>query len=151
MDERLTRCPECGALVAESGACGDNFHALLALEWEVPGGAGDIAHFYAVSSYVLQHPDSLRYTEDSLRGLRVAVADVLNAEATIADLRLRARRGAKAMGRVTRREGDDVRSWRVVEWTTNVADVIVGGVDGYGDRVRGWAESVLHDLDASGG
>lgn len=53
------KCPECGAPLPEGGSCRDNFDALLALEWEIPGGPGEIAHFYAVGSYVLQHPEEL--------------------------------------------------------------------------------------------
>jgi hypothetical protein len=57
MADRPT-CPECGAAAPEGGTCRDNFHALLLLEAEVPGGPGRLPHFYAVASYGLQHPGS---------------------------------------------------------------------------------------------
>ena len=140
-------CVECGAPVAGDAGCVGNFHALLALEWQIPRGAGgEIAHFYAVSSYVLQHPESMGYTEASLAGLRSAVARALSGDATVADLRAWARR-AGAADRVTRREGDRVVWWPVEDWSTTVADVLAGGVDDYGERVEAWAASVLADLD----
>lgn len=144
-------CPECGAPIPSGGVCRDNFDALLALEWEVPGGAGTLAHFYAVSSYILQHPDSMQYTVGSLGWLRASVAKALFCAATTEDLRRSAREEGKPTGRVTRRAGDTVPQWSVERWTTTVADVLAGGVNGYGDRVRAWAESVLGDLARSEG
>jgi len=141
-------CPECGAPVPTEGCCRDNFHAMLALEWEVPGGAGGIAHFYAVSAYLLQHPDTMSYTIESLRWLRAEVARALNGEVTVEGMRRSARREGDR-GNITRREGDPVQRWAVIRWTMSVADVLEGGVEGYGERVARWAASVLGDLDAS--
>jgi hypothetical protein len=146
--DETARCPECGAPIAPPGTCRDNFHALLALEWEVPGGAGGVAHFYAVSAYALQHPDSMQLTAGALRGLRAAVEDALSETADVRGLRARARRGAER-AHVTRRDGEPVPSWPVSSWPMNVADVVEAGVDGYADRVKEWARSVVSELDGA--
>ena len=144
------RCPECGARLRQGTACRDNFHDMLALEWQVPGGAGELAHFYAVSAYILQHPDSMSYTVESLAWLRTAVADSLAHGARVEDLRAGARREGRAAGRVTRRAGDSVRRRCVSGWSMTVADVLEAGVDDYCEHVRSWAASVIEDLAASG-
>ena len=139
------RCPECGAPVPDGGTCRDNFHAMLALEWEVPGGAGTIAHFFAVSSYGLQHPDSMRYTVEAIAWLRSSVAKALETGCSVESLRASARaQGVSA--HVIRREGDPVPAWGVESWTTTVTDILAGGTDGYGERVRHWAASVIGDI-----
>lgn len=148
------RCFECGAPLPDGGSCIDRFHALLLLESEVAAdaaessdGRGEVAHFYAVSSYVLQHPNSMNYTTEALAGLRQSVADHLAGRVTLAELRLRIRHAANGAGRVTRRAGDQVFSRPVQSWPLNVADVIAGGIKGYGNRVAAWAESILGMLE----
>lgn len=143
------RCPECGAPVAKGAVCRDTFHALLALESLVPGGPGRLPHFYAVATYQLQHPESMRLTVSALAGLRAAVSDALDGAVGIPDLRERAQRGATAAGRVTRREGDVVPVRTVTEWSVNVSEVLDGGVEGYAERVAEWAVGVLRDLEAA--
>jgi hypothetical protein len=143
-------CPECGAAVPDGGSCRDNFHALLLLESEVPGGPGGLPHFYAVGSYALQHPDGMGYTEAALAGLRASLADVLAGRASPKDIRRRARRAAEGARRVTRRTGDKMVRWPVPSWPMTVADVCAGGTAGYGERVARWARSILDVLDAAG-
>ncbi|HEU4561448.1 MAG TPA: DUF5946 family protein [Longimicrobium sp.] len=147
MDEA---CPECGAVVPEGGTCRDNFHALLVLEAQVPGAAGALPHFYLVSSYALQHPESMGYTERALADLRTGVGEALDGRAGIPQLRERARRVASG-GRVMRKEGDAVPRWRVERWPIIVADVLAGGVEGYAGRVAEWARSIRQALDAAEG
>lgn len=142
-------CEEYGADLTGFGECRDLFHAMLAMEWEIPGAAGGRAHFYAVASYQIQHPEASGLTAEALDGLRAAVRAAL-AGAPVSDLRQRATAGARRAGRVTRRAGEPVAAMTGVVWTTNVADVVRAGVDGYETRVEEWAESVLRDLDAAG-
>jgi hypothetical protein len=142
------RCPECGAPVPESGSCRDNFHSLLALEWQVPDGAGTIAHFFTVASYGLQHPDSMSYTVETIAWLKSAVTEALEMGCSVESLRT----SAKAQGEgayVTRREGDPIPSWGVEHWATTVTDILAGGTEDYGQRVRDWAASVVCDIDAA--
>jgi hypothetical protein len=142
------RCPECGAPLLEGRDCRANLEALLAIEWQVPGGPGTVAHFYAVASYNLQHPDLMRLTAETLAGLRASVADMLAGRVTLEDVRRRARRGAKAAGRVTRRGDEQPQRLPVAEWTMTVGDVLARGVEGYADHVEAWARSVLADIEA---
>jgi len=142
-------CSECGAPVPDGGSCRDNFHALLLLEAEVPGGPGALPHFYAVASYGLQHPDSMNYTADTLAGLRASVADVLDGRATLAEILRRVRRAANGAVRVTRRAGDAEVRWHRGNWPLTVADVCAGGVDGYADGVLRWARSIREILDTT--
>src|SRR3954454_6660386 len=99
-------CPECGATVPDGGSCRDHFHALLLLEAEIPGVAGSVLHFYAVATYGLQHPDSMNYTAEALAGLRTDLADMLDGQMTVGELRRRGRRDTDGPRRVTRRPGD---------------------------------------------
>src|SRR5438067_13288169 len=93
-------CPECGAPVPIGGSCLDNFHALLLLESQVPGGPGALPHFYAVASYGLQHPDSMNYTAAALAGLRMSTADALRGRATSDASRRRPGHGDEGARRV---------------------------------------------------
>jgi hypothetical protein len=143
------KCPECGARIPEVGSCRDNFHDLLLLEWQIPGGPGGLSHFFAVAAYGVQHPESMNYLSETVAGLQVALADALAGRATIDQIRRRARNGAKVTGRITRRDGDPLFSWGIALWPMTIADVL--GVeptaDAYADRVSRWARAVL---DADG-
>lgn len=143
-------CDECGAGLPPGGSCRDHFHELLQLEWRIPGGPGAFPHFYAVATYGLQHPRGMNYTVATWEGLRRAVADALDGKATIEDLRRRAREGAAAAGRVTRREGDAEVRCEVGHWPMTVADVLTveERADAYGARVMAWARSVCQTLDS---
>lgn len=150
-------CPECGAPLPESGRCLDHFHALLLLESEVAadpgaisGGRGEAAHFHAISSYVLQHPEGMNYRAGSLMALRRSLADHLAGRITLPEQILRVRHAANGTARITRRSGDEVVRWPVLSWPLTVSDVLAGGVEGYCGRVAAWAESILRTLDERG-
>ncbi len=145
-DSTPQRCPECGAPIPAEADCQTNFHALLALEYDIPGGPGKRTHFLAVATYGIQHARSMGYTVETVEGLRKAVCDVLEDSVTIADIRQRVGDMAKAAGRVTRRAGDVVPSWSVEAWPLVVTDAVTGGIDGYQDRVERWARSVSDTL-----
>lgn len=129
------------------GSCRDSFHALLALEWRVPGGAGTLAHFFAVSAYGLQHPDSMRYTREAIEWLRSAVHDALDTGRSTESLRESARVVAGA-SHVTRRAGEPVPAWGITSWSVTVADVLGGGTDDYPQHAREWAAATVADLRA---
>lgn len=139
-------CPECGAPIPAGGTCKDNFYALLLLESEVPGGPGTVAHFYAVASYGLQHPESMGFTAATLAGLLGQLEAVLSGEASIEDVRRSVRARAKEAGRVTRRPGDVVPHWPLSDWPMTVTDVLEGGAEAYKDSVEAWARSVVAAL-----
>jgi len=145
-------CSECGAALLNEGSCQTHFHDLLALEWEIPGGPGELAHFYAVATYGLQHPESMNFTAEALSGLRQAIADALAGTVTVRDLRRRVGDSARFAGRVTRREGDREVRWGVEAWPMTITDVLTVAPERneYLERVSSWAASVLRTLAHSG-
>lgn len=140
---------ECGAPVALGRSCREHFESLLAREWQIPGGPGAIPHFFAVATYGLQHPRSMNFTIETLDGLREAVTDALQGRASIEELRRRARAGAKEVGRVTRREGDEEVGWGISAWPMTVVDVLpaMAERESYSRRVSQWARSVSDTLE----
>jgi hypothetical protein len=137
-----TLCPACGAPLPAGGSCRDTFAALLALEAGVPDAPGSVLHFYAVACYNLQHPDTMRLTQDALHGLAANLAAVLAGRATLAAIRQRTRRQANGAVRVLRRAGDPPPNWPRGSWPMHIADVYAGGVDRYADLVTAWAHAV---------
>lgn len=142
-------CCECGAKLPKGRSCQDLFHELLVFEGQVPGAPGSIVHFYTVSCYNLQHPDSTRLTQAALSGLAEALADALDGRADLEALRGRARSGAAAAGRVTVRPGDPPVVWRRGGWRLSLAHVLAGTLEEYVDRVMEWARSIREDLAAA--
>jgi hypothetical protein len=144
------KCHECGAVIPVGGACIDHFHAILALEHEalqaVPPSEGRFAHFCAVTTYVLQHPEGMKYTAEALAGARRNLADCLSSRATLEEVRAGVRKAADGPGRVLRREGEAVPIWPVESWPITAADVLAGGPVGYTARARLWAKSTLEAL-----
>ena len=90
----MNYCTECGAVVRDTATCQENLHALLYREAEiallVPGffatPEGQSAHFFAVSSYAIQHPRSMGYSVESLLVLKT---NLEAAEEIVRQLRLR--------------------------------------------------------------
>lgn len=138
-------CPECGAALAAVGDCRQHFHALLLLERESPA-ADRAAHFLAVSSYVLQHPNSMQYNAMALLSVRESVAEFLNGRASLDSIRRRTRATYHGPRRVARRSGEAAHSWNVAAWPMTVADVLAGGSSEFPRRVRAWAESIVAAL-----
>lgn len=130
------------------GTCRDHFHAMLDLEGEIAGGPGTVAHFYAVASYVLQHPESMGLMAEAVEGMLAEVDSMLAGDIRIEDVRRHVRARTAKAGLVTRREGDDALRWPVGSdaWTMTVSDVLAGGVDAYGQRVERWAASIVATL-----
>jgi hypothetical protein len=141
-------CSECGAPLPEGGVCRDYFHELLLLEAQVPNTAGSLLHFYAVASYVLQHPIDFTYTADALAGLRATLAEALDGKLTVADIRRRNRR-LDGAARVTRRPGDAIVQWYRGTWPMTVLDVCRVAPDAYAERVVEWARSIRDTLNAN--
>jgi uncharacterized protein DUF5946 len=144
-------CNDCGAELAEGKSCEDYFHALLAVESQVPGAAGELPHFFAVASYNLQHPSA--FMPAALGGLRRTLADILAGRAKIDDARSRASHGAEGSTPVLRRAGVDLSpqddallaAWPR-QWPMTVRDVCGVPAEQYVERVRLWAMSVSNAL-----
>jgi hypothetical protein len=135
-------CSECGAPIVDGGTCRDNFYTLLFLESQVPGGPGELPHFYAVTCYALQHPISFNYTQATLNGLCQSLGEVLDGRLSLNQLRQRTRRAANGSTRITHRPGDEIPDWYNGPWSVNVSHVCAAGVDGYSAAVQRWAQSV---------
>lgn len=146
-------CPECGARVPADGTCRDHFHTLLAREWDVYGGVGRDAHFLAVASYALQHPDSMGHSAGSLEAHRTALAEHLEGGRSIEDVQSRMQETFEGPSRVRAAPDESVDDWRRSMWQTTVTDVLDVGPDlaAYRDRVREWAASILLTLEETGG
>jgi hypothetical protein len=145
------RCTECGAPLPQGGSCREHFDTLLAREWQIRGGPGALPHFFAVATWGLQHPRAMSYTMGTVSGLRRAVADALNGDASIEELRRRAGAGAAKAGRITRTEGDAEVDWQIAAWPMTVVDVlpVMTARDIYAQRVSQWARSVVDTLNQS--
>jgi hypothetical protein len=139
------RCSECGAPLAEGQACLDLFHALLELEFHQP--AYWDAHFFTVSTYMIQHG---QYSDEALvwiRGvLRRALDEKLRGE-EIRRLAARASGNEQRTWKVTRAAGAPVLPRRA--WTVTAADVLAqaDSPDAYIAEARRWARSVLEALE----
>ncbi|MEX1018069.1 MAG: DUF5946 family protein [Litorilinea sp.] len=147
LDSDPTHCPECGTVLSADTTCREHFHALLFLEAEAPD-AGLLAHFYAVATYVLQHPASMGYTVAAIAGLRTAVADALTGKADTAGLRRRHSALAGGPARITRRQDEPIPKWPASNWPMIVTDIIAGGADEYATNVEKWARVTLDTLDS---
>lgn len=141
------RCPECGTSLQPGAECRSLFDAMLALEWQVPGGAGELAHFLAVSTYVVQHPESMAYRADALLLVLAALREVLVEERSIGEVRRRIRPALDGNGRVRRADGDAIPTWPGVCWERTVRDVLDGGRANYREQVAAWARSAVRNLD----
>ena len=144
-------CNDCGAELAEGKSCEDYFHELLAVESQVPGGPGELPHFFAVASYNLQHPSV--FIPDVLAGLRRTLADILAGRATVDDARRRARHGAEGATPVLRRaetvlsaQDEALLATWPRQWPMTVRDVCGVPPEQYVERVRLWAMSVSNAL-----
>lgn len=162
----MNTCPECGARLRPGETCGDLFNRMLAVEWAMiglleestdekasrssdAGAIGTRAHFFAVGSYQLQHPDGL--TAEALVGLYAGLGDVLAGRRAVADIRLEARRAFDGPQRVRRRPEDGrdpaLGPWPA-EWPVTVADCCDVAPEAYADAVERLAEATVAAIDA---
>ncbi|MBE2236895.1 MAG: hypothetical protein IAE81_03835 [Caldilineaceae bacterium] len=134
-------CAECGAPRVEGMSCWEQFGALLAWEWQDP--ALQAAHFLIVASYNLQHP--AQFTDEALAGLRTALVDYLENDATIAHLRGRISHLAEGKTRVLRREAE--RQPVLRRWRMTIADVYLPGrPEGAAMRVKTWVAAIREEM-----
>lgn len=147
-------CPECGAALATDETCESKFHALLNREWEIAqddpdffnSSAGLTAHFFAVSCYAIQHPQSMGYTVAALLAARENLEAHLNGEASITAVRAKVSQSAEAKGRVLRREGEPVHDWGVTHWPMTAEDVLAAPAEDYAQATKQWAKATLEAI-----
>ena len=147
----MPTCPECSAPFPEGGSCQDNFHALLALEWQVEGGSSRLGHYYAVSTYALQHPVSMNFTEETLSGMRENLAEVLEGSAMLSEILRRTRASTNGATRVRRRPHDKTPCTPQIQWTHNVTLLLTEEPTAltFEQKCAVWAEAVLKDLNSA--
>lgn len=148
-------CIECGARIPFGGACRDHLDTLLALETQLAHERADVwdqlgvvTHFYAIGSYMLQHPDGMGGTLAALHGLRTQLARHLDGLDDMDAIAARVRREANGAARVTRRNSDPIPTWGIGVWPMDITVVLAAGLDGYCDAVRTWIQSIRRELDA---
>src|SRR5262249_15556015 len=102
-----------------------------------------------LTSYDLQHPDSMNYTAGTFAGLRTGLAALLDGRATPEEMRRCTRPAVDGPVRIARRAGDAVVLWRRGRWLRTVADVLTGEGDAIAStaRVLPWARAVRDTLD----
>ena len=138
-------CEACGATRRDARTCDEDFHTLLAWEYERPELRQQ--HHLLVLAYHLQHPRL--YSPEGLAYARQMLANFLVGLSSAA-----ARARAQAV------LGPDRRGWRLTgtptsygsypsrpEWPVTVADVIASGIDDAATQVQRWARTTQTALD----
>ncbi|MBN1965772.1 MAG: hypothetical protein JW910_14065 [Anaerolineae bacterium] len=146
--EAMQHCPDCGAAWADGLTCEQHFHQMAA--WELEHAIYDVHHLL-VLCYHLQHPRL--YSPSGLAGALRLLVDFVVLGMTPQQVRQRDRAALDSGRRRARITGtpDSHGSYDPpVHWTTTVPDVTAGGVAGYSDRVRAWAQTVFDALNDSG-
>ncbi len=144
-----TRCPECNADWKDGLTCRDHFDQMLAWEFEDPGGAGAVHHL-TVLCYNLQHPGI--YSPEGLDWAKTLLVDFMTNDLSISEARQRQSIDADSGTRTFKITGTPDSHGRYahpVRWSITIGDVASRGLDGYGDRVRAWAASILAALQNS--
>jgi hypothetical protein len=143
-----TTCAECGAPLPDSGACWDRIAELLEIEAHVLDGSESAlrAHFFAISTYQLQHPS--RLTPPTLDGLRTEVASMVAAPRPIAELRRDVGRRSRGMKISSGTPGDRSRvdpRWPR-SWPMTATDVVQRPAEQYVAAVGEWAAGTVEVL-----
>lgn len=144
----VARCPECGAPWPEGHTCQDDFHQLLAWEYEDPR-LGEVHHLM-VLCYHLQHPSL--YSPEGLRDGQQLLVQFVDMGVSPAEIRRRNRRrvdSSKRTWKITARPGAQGAYAHTVVWPLTAATVVAGGAGAYCANVRAWAESTLATLKAT--
>ncbi len=113
------------------------------LEAEVPGGPGGLPHFYAVGTYQLQHPTSLR-AEAAIQ-LWATVEEALAGKVQIPDILARMRRRFGGATTVRPKDGetsDTLGTWPQ-SWQMTVADICATDPRYYIEMVERWASTTV--------
>lgn len=148
--EADTQCVECGAVWHDGVTCLDHFHQMVAWEFEDPGGAGAVHHL-TVLCYNLQHPSV--YSPEALINAKAILARFVVDGASPQEIRTQHKQAVDSGKRTYTITGTPEAHGAYahpVNWTTTVADVAVGGTQGYCERVEAWARSVYEALVNSG-
>jgi uncharacterized protein DUF5946 len=143
------RCPECGAPWPEGRTCRDDFHQMLA--WEYEDSRLGAVHHLMVLCYHLQHPSL--YSPEGLRDGQQLLVQFVDQGVSPAEIRRRNRHRVDSGNRtwkITARPGAQGAYTHAVAWPMTAAQVVAAGPGQYCANVRAWAEATLAQLKASG-
>jgi hypothetical protein len=142
-------CPECGTVWPEGQTCQDDFHQMLAWEFQTPR-LWEVHHL-TVLCYYLQHPSL--YSPVALAGARQLLVEFVEQGAAPQEVRRRDRDTVDSSKRTWNFKGttDAHGAYRhPIVWPMTAARVVAGGTEQYCANVRAWAASILAALRASG-
>jgi hypothetical protein len=137
----VSRCPECGAPMAQGMTCWEMLGGIIAWEYQDPELLAE--HFLTVASYNLQHP--AQFTDAALAGLRAVFIERVDHGLAIAEIRRRVGAAALGTARVLRPESS--RQPVLRQWAMTIADVYLPSHPaGAAERVRAWATAIRREL-----
>ncbi|MBX3059717.1 MAG: hypothetical protein KF770_24975 [Anaerolineae bacterium] len=134
-------CPECGAVLPTGQSCQDLFDQMLLWEWEHPP-LGEVHHLM-VLCYHLQHPHL--YSPEGLAYARRLLAQFVAQGLSPTEARQQNRAQVSSANRNWKITGTAVAFGaydQPMNWTMTAVDIITGGPENYGERVRAWAQSI---------
>ena len=143
------RCPECAAIYLEGKCCQDQFHQMLF--WENEFGELGVVHHLMVLCFHLQHPGLL--SPEGLAGMISLLIDFIYHNLNPEEVRRRNRSKLSSTERGWKIKATAVRRAtyaQPIAWSVTAQDVTAAGSSNYLESVRGWANSILSDLQASG-
>ena len=143
----VERCLECGEVWREGVTCQDHYHQMLA--WEMEDPALWVVHHLLVLCYHLQHPHL--YTPEGLAFSQQLLVDFVVHGITPEEIRRRNQAQLNSRNRTWKISNGAPGAYRhPVVWPLTAADATAGGITGYIEGVRTWAQSVYEALAASG-
>ncbi len=148
-EENINVCPSCGAHWHDNVTCEDHFRQMLA--WDFSDAQAGAVHHLTVLCYHLQHPHLL--SQEGLVGqmelLRLSIEEAYSPS----ELRAYNRPLADNATRKTpiSARPDNIGAYKQpIAWSMTCSYVTEIGLEGYPDRVRQWASSVMNTLRAVG-
>ncbi len=138
-------CPECGAVLGESGSCQDIFDEFLVLEFTDPG-YGEV-HFLTVACFMIQHG---RYSNEGLVWIDQTLRAYLEEGLTHAQLRRLAAKDTSSGTRtwkVTR--AADAPPQPKIGWSMTIADVAsrYQDAESYCELIKAWGRRTLQEME----
>jgi hypothetical protein len=147
-------CVECGSRLPGTGECWARVHELLEIESPVlvncDPETGMRAHYFAIASYLLQHPS--RSTQPALEGLLDDVTSMLHEPRPMSELReqvWRRHRGVNVSRVATPDDRAHIASHWPTQWSITASDVIATADDDYVASVAEWAAATVAQLEVT--
>ncbi len=141
-------CEICGAAQIEGWTCEAAFHQMLVWEFADEHGAGAVHHL-SVLCYHLQHPQLY-----SPQGLRHALELLVAFDGGAPPEQVREQARVSLSERTWSIRGNANAGYgnyaHAVHWTLHAPTIVIGGSEGYVQRVHDWSKSILTALRSAG-